>query len=127
MQNPSGAKGKVVSVKDCPKVMQLCQKTVKNSDDMTFLKSRDCGKVNDVYLVCCEVEPTTTSAPTTTTAPTTKTAPTTTTSQGSILPSAPVCGSYFGDRIVGGENTKIDEFPWSALMQYTYRNYHYFD
>ena len=109
----------------------MSQKPVKNNDDMKFLKSRYSGKIGDEHCVCCDIEPTITApanmitipppAPTTTTASTKKNSP------GLILPSAPVCGSYLGERIFGGNNTKIDEFPWAALMQYTYRNSHYFD
>lgn len=32
------------------------------------------------------------------------------------LPRAPECGTDTGDRIVGGEATRIDEFPWLALL-----------
>lgn len=34
------------------------------------------------------------------------------------LPGAPTCGSDFQDRIIGGNITQIDEFPWTALLFY---------
>jgi len=39
-------------------------------------------------------------------------------SGGSQLPSVPDCGIQAADRIVGGEPTAIDEFPWLVQIQY---------
>lgn len=35
---------------------------------------------------------------------------------------APSCGQMSDDRIVGGEETALDEFPWLALVGYNKRN-----
>lgn len=40
---------------------------------------------------------------------------------GSLLPQPGVCGIANDDRIYGGERTKIDEFPWMALLKYVKR------
>lgn len=37
------------------------------------------------------------------------------------LPVAPDCGTDSGDRIVGGDVTRIDEFPWIAQLVRTVR------
>jgi hypothetical protein len=38
---------------------------------------------------------------------------------GSILPTAPNCGSVsVSDRIIGGQEAALDEFPWLALIEY---------
>ena len=73
--------------------------------------------------ICCELPaiPTTTTTPaptttlelTTTPETTTITEPTTTTHSLIIdLPSAPDCGIDSGNKLYGGEETRIDEFPW---------------
>jgi secreted trypsin-like serine protease len=35
------------------------------------------------------------------------------------LPDIGTCGEWTTDRIFGGEQTKVDEFPWMALIQYS--------
>ena len=39
------------------------------------------------------------------------------------LPAPGVCGKGSIDRIYGGNKTRIDEFPWMALIEYTKRAY----
>jgi hypothetical protein len=39
-----------------------------------------------------------------------------------LLPNFSTCGGSTIDRIVGGDRTKVDEFPWMALIQYVYRS-----
>ncbi|CAO1416410.1 unnamed protein product [Diamesa tonsa] len=120
IKNPTSSNGNVVYLDDCPKVFQVFKKQVKNNDDVNFINSRYKGKINNKHSVCCEIETTPTTPTPTTPTPTTPIPTTATPLVSSYLPTAPVCGSYIEDRIVGGNNTKIDEFPWTALMQYTY-------
>lgn len=35
-----------------------------------------------------------------------------------LLPSVNECGTLSADRIVGGKEANLDEFPWMALVQY---------
>lgn len=44
--------------------------------------------------------------------------------RASDLPPPGDCGFFVNDRIVGGNETRITEFPWMALIQYTKRKYH---
>ncbi|KAH8278886.1 hypothetical protein KR018_010776, partial [Drosophila ironensis] len=37
---------------------------------------------------------------------------------GNVLPGDDICGFHFADRIVGGTNTTLWEFPWMVLLQY---------
>ncbi|EDW38974.1 GL13652 [Drosophila persimilis] len=37
---------------------------------------------------------------------------------GNVLPGNETCGIHFADRIVGGHNTTLSEFPWMVLLQY---------
>lgn len=103
---PSPAKGEIVYSDDCPKVKQIMDKNTLSIDEEECINSRLLGESNNKYMVCCEIDP----------AGTTK-----------VFPTAPVCGSVYGDRIIGGNNTRVDEFPWAALMEYTYRKYYQFD
>lgn len=58
-----------------------------------------------------------------------KTRPTTTssvnikTNNSHLLPNFPQCGNMLENRIYGGTETAIDEFPWLALFEYTNRKY----
>lgn len=36
-----------------------------------------------------------------------------------LLPLPGQCGNLLSNRIYGGVKTKIDEFPWMALVEYT--------
>lgn len=40
------------------------------------------------------------------------------TEPGNVLPEPGVCGDPLTNRIYGGSETKLDEFPWMALLQY---------
>jgi hypothetical protein len=37
---------------------------------------------------------------------------------GNLLPPFEQCGLLATDRIVGGSTTKVDEYPWTGLIQY---------
>lgn len=38
-----------------------------------------------------------------------------------LLPTLDYCGQDSSNRIIGGENTEVDEFPWMALLEYKKR------
>jgi len=40
---------------------------------------------------------------------------------GNILPRAGICGQVLYNRIYGGNETQIDEYPWLALLKYEKR------
>lgn len=40
-----------------------------------------------------------------------------------LLPSTRECGKNFDVKILGGNVTQIDEYPWLALIEYTKRKY----
>ena len=88
--------------KNCPALSVLFNKNSMNADDLSLLKSREAGTFQDKQLFCCEVKPLN-------------------------LPTAPACGIQIKDRIVGGENASITDFPWAALMEFTYRKFYYFE
>ena len=43
------------------------------------------------------------------------------------LPTSPNCGIDLKDHLFVGLEAEIDEYPWAAFLQYTYRKYHNFD
>lgn len=99
----------VLSV-DCPMLMKVLNKNTLNLDDVEFLNSRICSESNGQILVCCK-EKQTIKEPeriieTTTSVPTTL-----------------HCGDSGFSSMLGGTKTSIDEFPWTALIQYTYRKF----
>lgn len=38
------------------------------------------------------------------------------------MPQPGQCGTQLKERIVGGQQTNIQDFPWMALIQYSKRN-----
>lgn len=40
-----------------------------------------------------------------------------------LLPAIKDCGTVPSNRIIGGNSTELDDFPWMALIQYTKRMY----
>lgn len=92
--------------------MDLLQRNPNDQKIISFLRQSQCGYSGSDPNVCCPNTAPTTPAPNTggPVAP------------GSKLPKAPACGiDTFGDRIVGGEETKVDEFTWLVQLQYSKR------
>ncbi|XP_070510021.1 CLIP domain-containing serine protease B4-like [Chironomus tepperi] len=80
----------------CEAVTNITSKGRWTPRERAYLQSKHCNVVNRLNYFCCtsNIKPT-------------------------HLPEAPKCGVHFGDRIVNGENTFIDDFPWYALIQYS--------
>ncbi|KAL7024687.1 hypothetical protein ACKWTF_013168 [Chironomus riparius] len=81
---------------ECEAVMKITSKGGWTPQERAYLKSKHCNYVNRLNHFCCASD-----------------------TKPDHLPEAPKCGIYFGDRIVNGEDTNIDEFPWFALIQYS--------
>uniref|UniRef100_A0A182MDL9 CLIP domain-containing serine protease n=1 Tax=Anopheles culicifacies TaxID=139723 RepID=A0A182MDL9_9DIPT len=95
--NPNGEAGKCVLFRDCQPLLEIYHNPVNTLNDTQFLKESRCGVIEQNTLVCCKggKNPKKTS-----------------------LPNAPKCGLHLSDRIYGGQTTNIDEFPWTALIEY---------
>ncbi|XP_053671282.1 CLIP domain-containing serine protease B4-like [Anopheles nili] len=95
--NPAGQPGKCILFRECQPLLTIYNKPVNTPDDTQFLTESRCGVFQRKTLVCCagvkEKEETT-------------------------LPEPPNCGIQLSDRLIGGQPTKIDEFPWTALIEY---------
>uniref|UniRef100_A0A182WMS8 CLIP domain-containing serine protease n=1 Tax=Anopheles minimus TaxID=112268 RepID=A0A182WMS8_9DIPT len=95
--NPYGEAGKCVLFRECQPLIEIYQKDVNTPDDTQFLTASRCGVFERKTLVCC---------------------PGVKNSEKTSLPEPLNCGVQLSDRIVGGQPTKIDEFPWTALIEY---------
>lgn len=89
-----------------------------SSETRSFLKKSQCGFLNRVPYVCCSknVQPIRLSIP----APQ-KPMPNWYKKLKAKLPQSPQCGRDVQDRIFGGKETDIDEFPWMVLLEYKKR------
>lgn len=87
-----------------------------------------CSSRRTVIRVCCTDAVTTTTRVPTTRPPTrVSTSSPTTTLRSSLLPvpGSEKCGLHTVDKIVGGNETAINEYPWLALLEFTWRKYCY--
>ncbi|CAG5030908.1 unnamed protein product [Parnassius apollo] len=109
---PNGYEGKCISLNACPHLNSMMQLPISYAAK-TFLQNSRCNGPTELS-VCCGPPPTTTG--------------TTVTRLGECTPSAAppdprseCCGIDGGNnnRIVGGNETAIDQYPWLALIEYT--------
>lgn len=103
--NPAGRAGKCILFRDCQPLIAIYSKQFTTPEETRFLSNSRCGEVNRKTLVCC---------PGVTTATSKQPAKAKTTS----LPQSPQCGIHLADRIFGGQATQVNEYPWTALIQY---------
>lgn len=94
-KNPAGADGSCIFFPECEPLVKIFRKPIILPDEGEFLENSRCGSVNNKALVCCAGVVTQTS-----------------------LPKPPQCGQDLSDRIVGGQPTELDEYPWTALIHY---------
>uniref|UniRef100_A0A2C9GWS7 CLIP domain-containing serine protease n=1 Tax=Anopheles funestus TaxID=62324 RepID=A0A2C9GWS7_ANOFN len=88
--NPAGEPGKCIPARDCEVLLHIAgQAEVSNKEKQFLLKSR-CGTHERRPLLDERLE----------------------------LPSAPECGVWTSTRLFGGQLTQIDDFPWTALIEY---------
>jgi secreted trypsin-like serine protease len=85
--------------------LQLIQKQPTSDENRQFLQKSQCGFYNRKPYVCCASETSLDNS-----------------AKLSLLPALDECGSnresIYVNRVVGGERTKIDEFPWLARVRY---------
>ncbi|XP_052901883.1 transmembrane protease serine 9-like [Anopheles moucheti] len=97
--NPVGKPGTCMPFRECPPLMAIYRKPITTPDESRFLANSRCGEIDRRTLVCCA------------TADFSETI-------NNDLPVPPRCGIQLSDRVVGGQTTELEEFPWSALIQY---------
>ncbi|XP_055542961.1 serine protease easter-like [Wyeomyia smithii] len=102
-----------VPLSECRSIKQLLQRSILFGSDLQRLEASQCGFHQDEPLVCC-------------TSPATRppqSAQSTVKDKNSLLPKAPDCGTQLINRIVGGERTRITDFPWTVRIQHYDRRY----
>uniref|UniRef100_A0AAG5CTF4 CLIP domain-containing serine protease n=1 Tax=Anopheles atroparvus TaxID=41427 RepID=A0AAG5CTF4_ANOAO len=95
--NPLGQPGSCILFQDCPQLKQIYNKGVNTPDEINFLQNSRCGVQQTKTLVCC--------------------AGANASSKASLL-TPPRCGIQNTDRVFGGQPTQLEEFPWTALIEY---------
>ncbi|XP_060524055.1 phenoloxidase-activating factor 1-like [Cylas formicarius] len=120
-KTPNGETARCVSIYQCSQFLQILKN--RSSDQERFLRQSQCGYEVDP-LVCCGTEVNFRSRE-----------PSDNGNQGnngnngnqpidnnftpnSLIPDRSMCGFQLADKIFGGENTALDEFPWMALLEY---------
>lgn len=98
----------------CPSLLDLIQRNPLSARDREFLRNSQCDVLDGQYAVCC------TDAALTVRSPNDNVG-----GGGGLvpLPDPGICGSSTQNRIIGGKETGLDEFPWMALMEFTKREY----
>uniref|UniRef100_A0A182YGK7 Uncharacterized protein n=1 Tax=Anopheles stephensi TaxID=30069 RepID=A0A182YGK7_ANOST len=101
---PDNRPGQCILLRNCNSLLTLIKKKPLLDEDRTYLQRTQCGwsTAERHPLVCCAdsdlVAPVRVGA--------------------GLLPTPGQCGIQTSDRIFGGVNTRIDEFPWIALLKY---------
>lgn len=98
---PSNTPGQCVSVQLCRNILKMFKdRTTIPPAQLTYIRQSVCQLPNVKYAVCCQLdEIDKPSAP-----------------DISLLPTE--CGSTTADRVAGGDETGVFEFPWMALLRY---------
>ncbi|XP_018332507.1 CLIP domain-containing serine protease 2 [Agrilus planipennis] len=116
---PKGERGQCVTIKNCPQLLRILSYVPIRAEDANLLRDSNCGFQGIDPKVCCSL----TNEQITTPPPATRiplnTGEKLTGYHSSLLPSTEICGVSSAERILGGEETELDEFPWMALLQYT--------
>ncbi|XP_055545836.1 serine protease easter-like [Wyeomyia smithii] len=104
---PDQKTGRCTLLRSCASLFNLIKKKPLLPEDRTILSRSQCGwSVTENHPMVCCTDPIDTPIRV----------------GGALLPVPGVCGIQTSDRIVGGTNTKIDEFPWLALLKYAKPN-----
>lgn len=135
---PEGSAGECVNIYSCPEIKNRLRPPV-SQKNREYVKKAQCSGT-DQYSVCCKSVTTgSNAAQSTANKPSPNTANKSTpntannpledinaicTAKQTALPPNPnsnCCGfeSIVGNKIIGGEKTKVDEYPWLALIEYS--------
>lgn len=102
--NPNGESGRCIYFRECEPLLKIYQQSIVTPDESNFVDQSRCGQTADRRpLVCCAVVAVNPGV-------------------RSSLAKPPYCGADFSDRIFGGQKTLLDEFPWTALIEYRKAN-----
>lgn len=126
---PEGVPGRCISVYQCPQILGQFQGQLTPAAT-SYLRSLQCEDgIGDYPHVCCIAQqaPFLPSGPRRRQgSPSTRLTPFNRRTSGSsnILPSPGVCGlTSVSERIIGGYDTQLDDYPWTVLLEYESRKY----
>lgn len=91
-KTPDNLNGDCIALQQCRPLYKLVRINI-TTEQRTLLRSSQCGRNGDTILVCC---------------PNTFTV--------NDLPSTQYCGKQVGNKLAGGPETSIYEFPWYELI-----------
>lgn len=128
--NPQNYRGQCVPIQLCDYLVNIVR-TNQSPEARNFLSKSQCGYNGYTTFVCCpqitQLQPQPNQNSQATRAPVVMQKlimrPQTVTQ--SLLPKPPSCGVDVEDRIFGGTQTTIFEFPWFALLKYSKRELNY--
>ncbi|KAF2895319.1 hypothetical protein ILUMI_10857 [Ignelater luminosus] len=115
--------GQCVTIKNCPSALSILEHRPLSAQDLDYLSKVNCGYQGRDPKVCCALSETDGGGSVTTvTEIVTKHPPVSGDLHSNLLPSLNECGTLSSDRIVGGKEADLDEFPWMALVEYQKTN-----
>lgn len=115
--NPNSLQGVCIDILECPPLLQSLKNVERSNQETLFLQKSQCGRKGNSILVCCRLDSGSRwSVPTVPK----------TVNNTHLLPSTHQCGPLLDNRILGGKRTKIYEYPWLALIEYTKRKLLFF-
>lgn len=125
---PDQYKGDCVYFKSCPALLEIYNKRPASTQDRLYLSLSQCGFRDGQPLVCCRefAAPASQPPPPPPQQPPQQVpqqpSPVAPVAPGkSLLPKPGECGIDAENRIYGGNQTFVDEYPWMALLQYSKR------
>lgn len=104
--SPNGAGGVCIGIRQCPVLLNILQTRPIPPEAIEYLRRSQCGFEGKDPRVCCPTGGSATAPPYDLSNP--------------LLPTE--CGKDLSQKILGGERTDIDEFPWMALLEYSKPN-----
>lgn len=104
---PENTQANCLYITHCQRLYDILVSNPLTQENRSYLQRSQCGFRDRLPLVCCGDTP--------------NIQPTPAPAQNGLLPLPGVCGGGTSDRIIGGERTKIDEYPWMALLEYSKR------
>lgn len=110
--------GTCVLLQTCPELFEISKMTPLSSQNYAILLRSKCGAESD-ETYCCSMQ---SSALPKVEQNVTKLVEVSRVEVPYAWPDPPICGSDFQDRIVGGNITQIDEFPWTVLLLFQQRS-----
>ncbi|KAL3286009.1 hypothetical protein HHI36_000523 [Cryptolaemus montrouzieri] len=120
-KTPNEELGECISIRSCPALFGLVTKRPLSQADTDYLRKSHCGFDGHIPKVCCRNDTNTNSGPQ---VPMEDDEVMPSISTANLLPDSSECGVDTATRIVGGEKTDLDEFPWMALLSYELPNHH---